>query len=103
VHLEYFSASAPAATSGGYTVVLVRSQARIFVKEGMTVLDALLEEGVDVPFSCREGVCGSCETKVLSGVPDHRDVILSDAEKAAGRTMMICCSGSKSQELVLDL
>lgn len=103
VHLEYFSAVSPAATSGGYTVVLARSQRRVVVKEGMTILDALLEEGIDVPYSCKEGVCGSCETAVLGGVPDHRDVILSDAERAAGRTMMICCSGCKSKELVLDL
>lgn len=103
IHLEYFSAASPAATAGGYTVRLARSRLSVFVKEGMTLLDALLGEGVDVPFSCREGVCGSCETTILSGVPDHRDVILTDAEKRAGRTMMICCSGCKSQELVLDL
>jgi vanillate O-demethylase ferredoxin subunit len=103
IHLEYFSASTPAATSGGYTVVLARSQVTLFVKEGMTILDTLLEHGIDVPFSCAEGVCGSCETTVLDGVPDHRDVILTDTERRAGRTMMICCSGCKSKELVLDL
>jgi len=103
IHLEYFSASTPAATAGGYTVVLARSQVSIFVKEGMTILDALLEQGIDVPFSCAEGVCGSCETAVLSGVPDHRDVILTESERRSGHTMMICCSGCKSKELVLDL
>jgi vanillate O-demethylase ferredoxin subunit len=103
IHLEYFSASTPAATSGGYTVVLARSKISIFVNEGMTILDALLEQGIDVPFSCAEGVCGSCETTVLNGIPDHRDVILTDTERRAGRTMMICCSGCKSKELVLDL
>jgi vanillate O-demethylase ferredoxin subunit len=50
-----------------------------------------------------EGVCGTCETRVLEGVPDHRDMILTDVEKAASKTMMICCSGAKTPKLVLDL
>ncbi|MES1265761.1 MAG: 2Fe-2S iron-sulfur cluster binding domain-containing protein, partial [Variovorax sp.] len=53
--------------------------------------------------SCQQGVCGLCETRVISGTPDHRDLVLSDDEKAAGQTMMICCSGSRSGELVLDI
>jgi ferredoxin len=61
------------------------------------------DAGVSVPSSCREGICGTCETRVVEGVPDHRDALLSDAEKQANRTMMICCSGSKSARLVLDL
>ena len=48
-------------------------------------------------------MCGTCETKVLEGVPDHRDLILTDAERASNKTMMICCSGAKSPTLVLDL
>jgi vanillate O-demethylase ferredoxin subunit len=48
-------------------------------------------------------VCGTCETKVLEGTPDHRDLILTEDEHAAGKSMMICCSGSKSEKLVLDL
>jgi vanillate O-demethylase ferredoxin subunit len=50
-----------------------------------------------------EGVCASCETRVLEGVPDHRDLVLSKEERAANKTMMICCSGSKGERLVLDL
>ena len=75
----------------------------MFVPEGKTILDALLDAGEDAPYSCMEGVCGSCETKVISGTPDHRDMILTESERKAGKTMMICCSGSKSAELVLDL
>ena len=59
--------------------------------------------GVDVASSCEEGVCGACETKVISGVPDHRDVILSPEERAENKTMFICCSGAKTDRLVLDL
>jgi vanillate O-demethylase ferredoxin subunit len=50
-----------------------------------------------------EGVCASCETRVLGGVPDHRDLVLSKEEQAANDRMMVCCSGSKSERLVLDL
>jgi vanillate O-demethylase ferredoxin subunit len=53
--------------------------------------------------SCQQGVCGSCETAVISGRPDHRDELLSDAERAAGKTMMICCSRSLEPTLTLDL
>ncbi len=103
VHVEYFSAREAAATGGGFNVVLARSGKKVFVAEGKTILDALLDAGENAPFSCMEGVCGSCETKVVSGTPDHRDMILTDSERKAGKTMMICCSGSKSAELVLDL
>jgi len=103
IHVEYFSAALPPATVGGFTVTLAKSRMQVFVPEGQTILAALLSAGIDVPFSCSDGVCGSCETRVISGVPDHRDVVLTDAEKEAGGTMMICCSGSKTEQLVLDL
>jgi ferredoxin len=63
----------------------------------------LRTSGVEVSFSCEQGVCGACETPVLSGSPDHRDNILTEKERAASRTMMICCSGCTSDRLVLDL
>jgi len=103
VHVEYFAGVEAPATDGGYTVELAKSGRSFEIHEGKTILDTLLDEGFDIPFSCMEGVCGSCETTVLEGLPDHRDLILSDSEKAANRTMMICCSGSKGGKLVLDL
>ncbi len=103
VHVEYFTAKEPPATEGGFTVVLVKSGREIAIPAGKTILDALKDEGLDLPYSCTEGICGTCETKVLEGIPDHRDRILTDAEKAANKTMMICCSGSKSERLLLDL
>jgi vanillate O-demethylase ferredoxin subunit len=54
-------------------------------------------------YACSEGVCGTCETRVLEGVPDHRDQFLSAEERDSNSTIMICCSGSKSPKLVLDL
>ena len=75
----------------------------IAVPPGETILDVLLDAGVNVSFSCTEGVCGTCETKVIDGIPDHRDTFLSDEEKAENSKIMICCSRSKSPALTLDL
>ena len=103
VHAEYFSAKEAAATDGNYVVELRESGLEFTVPEGKTMLDVLLEGGVDIMYSCQEGVCGACETVVISGTPDHRDGILTDKEREESKTMMICCSGSKSPRLVLDL
>ena len=103
VHYEYFAPKEAPATGGGFTVRLARSGREIPVAVGQTILESLKACGLDVPSSCQQGVCGACETKVLSGTPDHRDLVLSDAEKEAGQTMMICCSGSLSQMIELDL
>ena len=69
----------------------------------MSVLEALEEAGIEPLTSCREGICGTCETKVLAGTPDHRDSLLSDEERAEGNTMMICVGRGLSEKLVLDL
>lgn len=102
-HIEYFSADTELATEGGYVVECRRSGAKVAVEEGETMLDALLSAGIDIPFACAEGICGTCEVKVLEGVPDHRDHFLTDEAKAANTAIMVCCSGSKSAHLVLDL
>lgn len=103
VHFEYFSAPVTGPPAGGFVVSLARSGKRVVVPKDKSILEALLEAGVDAPHSCREGICRSCETRVLAGIPDHRDVVLTDMDKESGQMMMICCSGSKSEELVLDL
>jgi vanillate O-demethylase ferredoxin subunit len=103
VHVEYFTAKEPAAVQGGFTVVLAKSGKEFVVPPGKTILDTLLDAGLDIPYSCTEGICGTCETRVLEGEPDHRDLILTEDERAAGKVMMICCSGAKSEKLVLDL
>jgi vanillate O-demethylase ferredoxin subunit len=97
------SATDQPADAGGFTVVLAKSKRTVFVEEGRTILETLIDEGLDPVYSCMEGMCGTCETRVLEGIPDHRDMILNDAEKAAGKTMMICCSRAKTAKLVLDL
>lgn len=103
VHLERFAATGTAATEGGFTVELARTGGSYAVAPGTTILETLKAHGINVPHSCAEGICGACEAIVLDGLPDHRDDVLSDAEKAANRTMMVCCSGARSPRLVLDL
>lgn len=103
VHVEYFSPREPVVCDGGFNVLLARSGRTLFVEKGTTILDKLLAEGIDVSYSCREGVCGTCQTGVLEGEPDHHDSYLTPAERRSGKTIMVCCSGSRSDKLVLDL
>lgn len=103
VHLERFAGGADPAPAHGLTVELARSAMTLQIADDQTILDAVLDAGVDVAFSCMEGICGTCRTRVLAGVPDHRDFVLSDAERAAGDAMTICCSRSKGDRLVLDI
>ena len=73
------------------------------IRPGQTILDALLAAGINANYACSEGVCGTCETRVIEGIPDHRDLFLSREEQQANKSIMICCSGSKSSTLVLDI
>jgi len=103
IHLEYFRPAESAKPVGGFTVELARSGISVEVSEGCSILDALMMCGIDAPYSCCEGLCGTCETRVLEGIPDHRDSLLSDKAKAANQSVIICVSGSRSKRLVLDL
>jgi tetrachlorobenzoquinone reductase len=102
VHLEYFSSTRAPSVTGGFNVKLLRSGKTIFVPQGNTILECLLADGMDIPYSCQQGICAACETAVVSGIPDHRDMILTPDQQASNKIMMICCSGSKTEELVLD-
>ena len=103
VHVEYFKAKEKPAAEGGFEVRLAQSKRTIRVEAGKTILNALLDAGIAANYACTEGVCGTCETRVIEGVPDHRDLFLSKEEQATNKTMMICCSGSRSGTLVLDI
>ena len=103
VHTEYFRVKDTPALEGGFEVRLARSRRSIAVEPGKTILDALLDAGIAANHACAEGVCGTCETRVLEGIPNHRDQFLSQEERKTNRTIMICCSGAKSRTLVLDL
>ena len=103
IHVEYFTPRAVTAKKGGFTVELARSGQEFFIPEGRTILEVLFDEGVDVDYSCELGICGACEQRVISGIPEHRDSILSEEEQAENQRVMICCAGCKSERLVLDL
>jgi ferredoxin-NADP reductase len=102
VHFERFAAAAPLG-GGTFTVELARSGHVLSIAENESILQALRTAGITAASSCEEGICGTCEVRVLSGTPDHRDAVLSAAERQANRSMMICCSRSTGERLVLDI
>lgn len=93
---------APVRTTA-FDVELARTGKTVTVEPGASVLEAVATAGVEVLSSCRQGTCGTCETTVLAGRPDHRDSLLDDDERAAGDCMFICVSRSLDDRLVLDL
>lgn len=105
LHTEHFTAGdlrAPARDTA-FEIELARTGTVRTVPPGTSVLDAVRAAGGDVLSSCRQGICGTCETTVLAGQPEHRDSILDDHERAAGTCMFICVSGARTDRLVLDL
>ncbi|MBP6896100.1 MAG: oxidoreductase [Pseudacidovorax sp.] len=104
IHLEYFAAAAQD-TSGDqpFEVKLTSSGQTYRIPKDQTIVQALRAEGVEIMVSCEQGVCGTCITRVLEGVPDHRDCYLTDDERAANDQFTPCCSRSKTPLLVLDL
>lgn len=103
IHSEYFAPRVVPARTEGFMVELASSGDVFSIPPGRTILSVLKEAGIEVSSSCEEGVCGSCETEIIAGLADHRDSILSARERAANKTMMICCSRSKTERLVLNL
>jgi ferredoxin-NADP reductase len=102
--IERFTASAQAgAPANAFDVVASRSGAATTVGTDETVVEALRRIGVDVLTSCAQGVCGTCETGVVTGRPEHRDSILTDAERLGAGCMFPCVSRSRDPRLVLDL
>jgi vanillate monooxygenase ferredoxin subunit len=104
LHYEFFGAEVVKSDSDGSFEVQLASSGRIVVvPKDQTVIQALAAAGVEVQFSCEQGVCGTCVTRVLEGEPDHRDMYFTPEEQAANDQFTPCCSRSKSPRLVLDL
>jgi vanillate O-demethylase ferredoxin subunit len=107
VHQEWFAApagdAAHAPSDGGFDVHLARSGHTVRVPPDRSILEVLSTQGIEVPFACEQGVCGSCETRVLAGRCQHRDLILSEAERDANDRMLICVSRCDGDSLTLDL
>jgi ferredoxin-NADP reductase len=105
LHVERFSArplTAPVRAEA-FELELAQSELTLTIPPDRSILDVVEEAGVGVLSSCAEGTCGTCETAVLSGLPDHRDSVLTEEERRAGDCMMICVSRSCTARLVLDL
>ena len=104
VHLEYFSVEDFHSDDDGAFQVKIASTGNVYdIPADKTIIEVLEENGVSVSVSCEQGVCGTCLTGVVEGEPDHRDVYMTDDEKAKNDQMTICCSRSRSSMLVLDL
>ncbi|MGU7784192.1 PDR/VanB family oxidoreductase [Burkholderia sp. PU8-34] len=120
VHREYFGATGVGAAGKGaagsgasdpapndgdraFQVSLAQSGCVVDVPAGTSIVEALRSSGIEVPVSCEQGVCGTCLTRVLSGTPDHRDVYLTDDERAANDQILPCCSRAVTPVLVLDI
>jgi ferredoxin-NADP reductase len=93
----------PCDPNGAFQVVLQRTGVTVQVPADRSILEVVRETRRDLTFSCSSGYCGTCETRVIQGVPDHRDEVLDGSERAANKSMMICVSRSLQTKLVLDL
>lgn len=103
IHFELF-AQHEAQTGDAPFEVEIASTGRVFtIPPGKSIIEVLEAEGMDLIHDCQRGDCGICQTTVLAGEPDHRDVVLSEAERASGKVMQICVSRAKSARLTLDL
>lgn len=104
VHFEYFAAPATEwPPNEAFDIELTRSGEVLTVPADRTILQVVRELGIDVHSACEEGVCGTCETRLLAGEAQHRDMLLSPQEKTRNASLMICVSRAKSPRLVLDL
>jgi len=102
VHLERFGPAQSPTKPGSFQIILSRSKQEFTVPEGQSILDVLLQHSIDAQYGCMQGACGICEMKVLDGVPEHLDNLLSTEAKASNQSILICCSRSKTPTLTLD-
>jgi vanillate O-demethylase ferredoxin subunit len=103
LHREYFSNESASAGGGGFKVRIASSGREHLVGADESVVAALARVGVDIPVSCEQGVCGTCLTRVLDGIPEHRDMFLTEQEQAQNDQFTPCCSRALTRMLVLDL
>ena len=103
LHREYFAAPEAESGGGAFTLRIASSGLELQVPEDRTALEVLEDAGFDIPVSCGQGICGTCLTRVVDGQPEHRDLFLSDEEKARNDQFTPCCSRSRSACLVVDL
>ena len=103
IHVELFSKPEGVSEDTAFEVEIHSSGEVFVIPPGQSIIDVLSTEGKDILYDCQRGDCGICQTNVISGIPDHRDVVLSEADRKDGNVMQICVSRAKSARLVLDL
>lgn len=103
VHVELFDNASAGTEDSAFEVELTSTGQVFTIPPGRSIIEVLEGAGIDLTYDCRRGDCGICQTEVISGTPDHRDVVLTEAERASGKVMQICVSRAKSPRLVLDL
>ncbi|RMH48658.1 MAG: oxidoreductase [Alphaproteobacteria bacterium] len=103
VHFELFASEAAQAGDQPFEVEIASTGQVFTIPPGRTIIEVLEEAGIDLVYDCQRGDCGICQTGVIAGTPDHRDVVLSESERAGGKVMQICVSRAKTPRLVLDL
>nr|ABS81535.1 ortho-benzoquinone reductase [Alcaligenes sp. NyZ215] len=103
IHFEYFSREVIANDHTQFKVEVASSGQRFDIPADRSIVSVLEENGIEIPVSCEQGICGTCVTRVLEGVPDHRDTFFSDAEKEKNDQITPCCSRARTPLLILDL
>jgi vanillate O-demethylase ferredoxin subunit len=103
IHVELFTTPDQLSEDSSFEVEIASSGQVFTVPPGRSIIEVLENAGVDLMYDCQRGDCGICQTDVVSGIPDHRDLVLTEAERDCGKLMQICVSRAKSARLVLDL
>ncbi len=104
IHQEHFVAVSHETSNDDEFIIEIKSTGQnITVPKYQTTIQALEEHGISIPISCEQGICGTCLTNVVDGIPDHRDMFLTDEEHASNSMFTPCCSRAKTKKLVIDL
>lgn len=104
LHREYFANEGGDADSNqSFEITIASTQQVLNVPAERSILQVLMENEIEIPYSCEQGVCGTCLVRVLEGTPDHRDLYLSASERSANDQILTCCSRAHGKRLVLDI
>ncbi|MEE9333340.1 MAG: PDR/VanB family oxidoreductase [Granulosicoccaceae bacterium] len=103
IHIELFTAVDVQEGDTAFEVEISSTGQVVNVAADQSIIEALEAAGVDVMYDCQRGDCGICQTNVINGTPDHRDVVLTEAERASGKVMQICVSRAKTARLIIDV
>lgn len=103
IHVELFTSIEAQAADSAFEVEISATGQVVTVEADQSIIQALEAAGIDVMYDCQRGDCGICQCEVISGIPEHRDVVLSEAERTSGKVIQICVSRAKSERLVINV